>query len=314
MSPPKPHPIICDLIGRTPLVALEFSDPGLTIHAKCEFLNPSGSIKDRFARAVIEDAEKRGALRPDSIILECSSGNTGVALAMMGAAKGYAVEIVLSDRASKERRMLIERLGAKVILYDGRESYSVGIELTRRMAAGNPRYFLPRQFENPLNARDHAETTAQEIISQLARPADAFVSGYGTGGTLSGVSRALRERYPGVKVFAMEPAAPEMLPEECAGHCIEGVSQGFLPPLMHGVPLDGACDVTAREATAMARRLMADFGLLVGTSSGANVVAALRIAGRLDGGTVVTVLCDRAERYFSTRLFTDDARPAVARP
>src|SRR2546425_54383 len=207
---------VLGLIGNTPAAHLHFEPEGVSLYAKCEFLNPSGSVKDRLAKCVLLDAERRGVLRPDSIILECTSGNTGIALSMVGAAMGYRVTILMSSNASGERRRLIRQLGAELILFDSGGMYQTGIELSRQMAADNERYFLPRQFENPLNVNDHERTTGQEILGQLNR----------------------------------------------------------------------------------------EFGLLVGTSSGANVVAALKLAAELGPqATIVTLLSDRAERYFSTALF-----------
>ncbi len=307
-----PHPSIAGTIGETPMVSLRFSPENLTIYAKCEFLNPSGSIKDRLARAIFDHAEKEGLLRPDSIILECSSGNTGVALAMMGAARGYKVTIVISEKASRERLHLIRQLGGDVITFPA-GGYRAGIELTLRMALKDRRYFLPRQFENPLNTEDHKQTTGVEIIRQMARPIDAFVAGYGTGGTLSGVGCALRWVRPETQIYAMEPAeAAILLGEAPCCHFIEGVADGFVPPLLKGVKLDGSIKVSSAEAMQMARRLTREFGLLVGTSSGANIAAALKIAGQLGRErTVVTLLPDRAERYFSTPLFlNEDAQKA----
>jgi cysteine synthase len=293
------------LIGQTPCVPLCFAAEGRTVHAKCEFLNPSGSIKDRFAKCVIQDAAGRGLLRPDSVILECSSGNTGIALAMVGAALGYGVAILMSESASQERRHLIRQLGAELILFPSGGRYQTGIELSQRMAAREPRYFLPRQFENPLNAADHSHHTGREIVAQVPGPIDAFVSGYGTGGTLAGCGLAIRARYPKARIVAMEPAEAALLAGECpCCHSIEGVTGGFVPPLLRAAPLDGELKVPSAEAMAMTRRLHREFGLLVGTSSGANVAAALRLARDLGPqSTVVTLLCDRAERYFSTRLF-----------
>jgi len=296
------------LIGRTPTVPLHFEPEGLTIFAKCEFLNPSGSIKDRFAAAVIKDAEQRGLLRPDSIILECTSGNTGIALAMIGAARGYRVIILMSEEASHERRQLIRQFGAELILFQSGGRYQTGINLSREMAAQDSRYFLPRQFENPLNAEDHESSTGQEILRQVPGPIDAVVAGYGTGGTLAGVGRAVKQRYPKAKILAMEPAEAALLCGEmpCC-HRIEGIADGFIPELLRSAPLDGEIKVTSAEALAMARRLNREFGLLVGTSSGANVAAALKVAHSLGRtGKVVTLLCDRAERYFSTPLFAPD--------
>jgi cysteine synthase A len=308
---------VFSLVGNTPLVPLHFQPENLTILAKCEFLNPSGSIKDRLAKTIILDAEERGLLKPDSIILECTSGNTGIALSMLGAAKGYKVTILMSQGASEERGRLIRRLGAKLILFESEGRYQTGIELSRKMAAEDSRYFLPRQFENPLNVADHEHGTGQEIISALSdrrlssrrSPGiDAFVAGYGTGGTLAGVGKAIKARYPEARIIAMEPAEAALLAGECpCCHFIEGVADGFIPPLLRGAPLDGEVKVGSAEALQMTRRLHREFGLLVGTSSGANVWAALDVARRLGPeATVITILCDRAERYFSTRLFEDE--------
>jgi cysteine synthase A len=298
---------ILDLIGRTPMLTLSFAREALTIHAKAEFLNPSGSIKDRLARCVVEDAEARGALGAESIILECSSGNTGISLAMVGAAKGYRVRILMSETASVERRYLMRQLGAEVVLFKAAEGYATGINLSREMAAADSRIFLPRQFENPLNAHDHETTTAVEIWEQMAGRVDAFVSGYGTGGTLCGCGRGLKARSARIQVVAMEPAEAAMLAGEmpCC-HAIEGIAGGYIPPLVKGAPVDRTLRVSSADALAMTRRLSREFGLLVGTSSGANVAAALVLARELGAdASVVTVLCDRAERYYSTRLFAE---------
>ena len=300
-----PRPPVCTLIGRTPLVALTFPEAGVTLHAKAEFLNPSGSIKDRLALTIIEDAEAHGLLRPDSIILECTSGNTGISLAMVGAAKGYRVRILMSESASVERRHLIRQLGGEVQLFPATKGYATGIELSRELAARDPRIFLPRQFENPLNARDHAEHTGPELLAQMDGRVDAFVAGYGTGGTLAGIGRALRAVNPRVQVVAMEPAEAAMLSGECpCCHFIEGVAGGYVPPLLREATIDRIAKVTSADALAMTRRLSREWGLLVGTSSGANVAAALQVARELGpDARVATVLCDRAERYYSTRLF-----------
>lgn len=299
---------VLSLIGNTPTVPLHFATEGVTLWAKCEFLNPSGSIKDRLAKHVLMDAEGNGLLSPDSIILECTSGNTGIALSMVGAAMGYRVTILMSESASQERRLIIRRLGAELILFSSGGRYQTGIEMSREMAARDARYFLPRQFENPLNIEDHEHSTGPEIIRQVPTPIDAFVTGFGTGGTLAGVGRAVKATYPRAKVFAMEPAESALLAGECpCCHFIEGVADGFLPPLLREAPLDGHRKVGSGEAMTMTRRLHREFGLLVGTSSGANVVAALQVAGELGrDATVVTLLCDRAERYFSTPLFEED--------
>ena len=294
------------LIGNTPLIPLYFPEANRTIHAKAEFLNPSGSIKDRLALCIVEDAEKRGLLRADSIILECTSGNTGIALAMVGAAKGHKVTILMSETASIERRHLIRQFGGEVVLFKTTKGYSTGIELSLEMAAKDSRYFLPKQFENPLNAKDHEEATGQELLRQLPGRIDAFVAGYGTGGTLAGMSRALRAAHPKIQVVAMEPSEAAMLSGEmpCC-HSIEGVAGGYVPPLLKLATIDSVQKVSSTDAISMARRLSREFGLLVGTSSGANVTAALEVAKQMpEGAKVTTVLCDRAERYYSTKLFS----------
>jgi cysteine synthase A len=299
---------VLSLIGNTPLVPLRFEPEGLVIQAKCEFLNPSGSIKDRLAKTVLVDAKERGLLRPDSIILECTSGNTGIALSMVGAALGYRVTILMSSTASEERRRLIRQLGADLIMFDSGGMYQTGIEMSRQMAADNPQYFLPRQFENPLNAADHEHSTGPEILRQVGGPIHAFVTGFGTGGTLAGCGKAIKHQWPEARILAMEPAEQALLAGEmpCC-HSIEGVADGFVPALLRDAPLDGSVKVRSADALTMTRRLHREFGLLVGTSSGANVVAALQTARELGPtATVVTLLCDRAERYFSTRLFTEE--------
>ncbi len=297
------------LIGNTPLIPLRLMPEAITLYGKCEFLNPSGSIKDRFALGIITDGERRGLLRSESIILECSSGNTGIALAMLGTAHGYGVTILMSEAASTERRQLLRRLGAEIILLSAGKTYQAGIDRSQAMAACDERYFLPRQFENPLNTEDHEHGTGPEIIRQAPAPIDAFVAGYGTGGSLGGCGRAIKKVYPQAHIVAMEPAEEKYHAAECrCCFCIEGVAgNGFIPPLLRQAPLDATVKITAAEAMQTTRRLHREFGLLVGTSSGANVAAALRIARDLPrGATVVTLLCDRAERYFSTALFGDD--------
>jgi len=305
---------VLSLIGNTPLVPLHFEPEGITIHAKCEFLNPSGSIKDRLAKHVLSDAHGRGLLRPDSVILECTSGNTGIALSMVGAAMGYQVAILMSAGASEERRMLIRQLGAELILFESEGRYQTGIDLSRKMAAEDSRYFLPRQFENPLNVEDHELGTGLEIIEQVGGPVDAFVSGFGTGGTLAGCGKAIKKRWPQAQIIAMEPAEQALLAGECpCCHFIEGVADGFLPPLLREAPLDGEKKVRSIDALKMAQRLQKEFGLLVGTSSGANITAAMQVARELGPkATVVTILCDRAERYFSTRLFGAETKTTRA--
>jgi cysteine synthase A len=303
--------VVFSLIGNTPLVPLRLEPEGVTVYAKCEFLNPSGSIKDRLAKTILLDARKRGLLKPDSIILECTSGNTGIALAMAAAALGHRVAILMSAGASEERRMLIRQLGGELILFESAGRYQTGIEMSREMAAKDPRYFLTRQFENPLNVEDHEFGTGLEILRQMAGPIDAFVSGFGTGGTLAGCGKAIKHRWPSARIIAMEPAEQALLAGECpCCHFIEGVADGFIPPLLKDAPIDGEVKIRSADAQAMAVRLQREFGLLVGTSSGANVAAALSVATDLGPqARVVTMLCDRAERYFSTSLFSASASP-----
>lgn len=307
MKNPLSAPVLT-LIGNTPLIPLRFEPEGVTIYAKCEFLNPSGSIKDRLAKTVLVDAVKRKLLKPDSIILECTSGNTGIALSMVGAAMGFRVTILMSEGASEERRKIIRRFGATLLLFKSAGQYQAGIKKSLAMAAKDKRYFLPRQFENPLNVLDHEHCTGKEILQQIGARVDAFVSGYGTGGTLAGCGRAIKSRWPQAHILAMEPAEQALLlGESPCCHFIEGVADGFIPRLLREGPIDGEVKVSSSEAMTMARRLHRDLGLLVGTSSGANVAAAIRTAQELGRkAKVVTVLCDRAERYFSTRLFADD--------
>jgi cysteine synthase A len=303
---PRRGDALLSLIGNTPLVALHFPEEKITLRAKCEFLNPSGSIKDRLAKTVIVDAEQRGLLQEDSIILECTSGNTGIALSAVGAARGHKVCILMSDTASEERRRIIRQLGAELILFHSEGRYQTGIEMANAMAAKDPRYFLTRQFENPLNVEDHLHGTGAEILRQVGGKVDAFVAGFGTGGTLAGCGTAIKKAWPSARIVAMEPAEQALLAGEmpCC-HMIEGVADGFIPALLRGAPLDGEVKVSSADALAMTRRLHREFGLLVGTSSGANIIAALSVARELGPeATVVTVLCDRAERYFSTALFT----------
>jgi cysteine synthase A len=298
-------PPLLGSIGNTPLLPLRFPERGVTIHAKAEFLNPSGSIKDRLAAYLLLHAIRHKLVDGNSIVVECSSGNTGIALAMVGGMLGLRVRVLMTDSASCERRYLMEHFGAEVVLFRAANGYKTGIEMAEQMAADDPRVFLPRQFANPLNAQDHREHTAREILQQLPGPIHAVVSGYGTGGTLNGVGSGLREVHPEIQVVAMEPAEAAMLQGEApCCHAIEGVAGGYLPPLLQGVVIDRAEKVSSAEAIAMTQRLAREFGLLVGVSAGANLVAAIRTAESLPAGArVVTFLCDRAERYYSTRLF-----------
>lgn len=298
-------PAVLQLVGDTPMIELHFQPENRRVFAKCEFRNPTGSVKDRLAKHVLVHAHRNGLLKPDSIILECSSGNTGIAMAMVGRVLGYDVTILMSSSASEERRKLIRQLGAELILFESQGRYQTGIDLSRRMAEVNPKYFLPRQFENPLNVEDHLLGTGKEILQQIHGPIHGFVSGYGTGGTLAGCGQAIKAVWPQAIIAAMQPTAVDLLGGECpCCHVIEGVADGFTPPLLESACIDRRLSVSGIQATLMTRRLQREFGLLVGTSSGANMVAALQLALELgEESTVVTLLCDRAERYFSTALF-----------
>jgi cysteine synthase len=289
---------ILDLIGRTPLVRLR----GESIFAKAEFLNPGGSIKDRVALAMIEGAERDRRLRPDSIIVEPTSGNTGIGITLVGRLKGYAVRIVMPENMSEERKKLIRSLGGDLVLTPAEAGIGGAVERVRQMQAEDPRVFVPQQFENPDNPRVHYEETAHELWRQMNGEVAAFVAGVGSGGTLQGVGRFLREHKPGVRIVAVEPRnVSALLGHEPGLHQIQGIGDGFIPAVLDVKLVDEVIEVTDEEAIETTRMLGRDQGLLVGISSGANVWAARQLAQRLSGN-IATVLPDRAERYFSTAL------------
>ncbi len=296
-------PGIVGAIGGTPLVEVRSvsKGTGARILAKAEFLNPSGSLKDRIARYIVERAEATGRLRPGMRILEVSSGNTGIALAMLGRARGYPVEIWLPRGATRERFDMLERLGARVVALEDLRHMPEAVERARARAAEDPTVFLPEQFTNPDNPACHRATTAREILAQWTGPIDAFVMGVGTGGTLRGVGTALREKHRGLQVVAIEPAESPVLSGGTAGHHgIHGLADGFVPPLYDPAGVDRVVAVPTAEAVRAAEQLALDEGLLVGPSAGANLVAARRVAADLGhGATVVTMLPDRGERYLS---------------
>jgi cysteine synthase A len=289
---------ILHLIGNTPLLRLK----GESIFAKAEFLNPGGSIKDRVALAMLEGAERDGRLRPDSIIVEPTSGNTGIGVALVGRLKGYAVRIVMPEGMSEERKKLIRALGADLVLTPAKGHIAGAVECVRRMAAEDPRVFVPQQFENPDNPRCHYEQTAVELWRQMAGEIACFVAGVGSGGTLQGVGKFLREHKPGVRIAAVEPKnASAILGHEPGLHQIQGIGDGFVPAVLDVSLVDEVIEVTDEDAIETTRQLGRDYGLLVGISSGANVWAARELARRI-AGNIATVLSDRAERYFSTAL------------
>ncbi|MBN1609150.1 MAG: cysteine synthase A [Polyangiaceae bacterium] len=289
---------ILDLIGNTPLVQLG-NEP---IYAKAEFLNPGGSIKDRVALAMLEGAERDGRLRPDSIIIEPTSGNTGIGLALVGRLKGYRVVIVMPEGMSQERKKLIRALGAELVLTPDTESIPGAVHRAEQMLADDPRMFMPNQFGNPDNPRVHYQETAHELWRQMSGNIGCFVCGIGSGGTLQGVGQFLREHKPEVKIIAVEPKnVSALLGHEPGLHQIQGIGDGFVPAVLDVKLVDDVVEVTDEDAIETTRQLGRDYGLLVGISSGANVWAARQIQERC-GGKIATVLPDRAERYFSTAL------------
>ncbi|MBN2308578.1 MAG: cysteine synthase A [Candidatus Hydrogenedentes bacterium] len=289
---------ILDLIGNTPLIALK----GERVFAKAEFLNPGGSIKDRVALSMLEGAARDGRLKPDSIIVEPTSGNTGIGVALVGRLKGYRVQIVMPENMSDERKRLIKALGAELILTPAEKSIGGAVERVRQMQAEDPHVFVPQQFENPDNPRVHYEETAHELWRQMTGDIDCFVAGVGSGGTLQGIGKFLKEHKPDVKIVAVEPKnVAALLGHEPGLHQIQGIGDGFVPAILDVSLVDDVIEVTDDDAIETTRQLGRDHGLLVGISSGANVWAARRLAERMPGN-VATVLPDRAERYFSTAL------------
>jgi cysteine synthase len=289
---------ILNLIGNTPLLRLRGED----IYAKAEFLNPGGSIKDRVALAMIEGAERDGRLKPDSVIVEPTSGNTGIGVALIGGLKGYRVRIVMPEGMSEERKKIIRALDAELILTPDSESIGGAVSRVAQMAAADPRVFVPQQFENPNNPRCHYENTAAELWRQLDGRIDCFVAGVGSGGTLQGIGTFLKEHKPDVHIVAVEPKnVAALLGHEPGLHQIQGIGDGFVPAVLDVSLVDEVIEVTDEDAIGATRQLGRDLGLLVGISSGANVWAARQLARR-GLGNVATVLPDRAERYFSTAL------------
>jgi cysteine synthase A len=287
-----------ELIGNTPLVRLN----GENIYAKAEFLNPGGSIKDRVALAMIEGAEKSGKLHAGSILVEPTSGNTGIGIALIGQLKGYRVRIVMPEDMSEERKKLIRALGAELVLTPSGSGIRGAVDRVRRMAAEDPNVFVPQQFENPDNPRIHYETTAVELWNQLKGDLGCFVAGVGSGGTLQGVGRFLKEQDPKIRVVAVEPQnVSAILGHEPGLHQIQGIGDGFIPAILDLSLVDEVVEVSDADAIETTRRLGRENGLLVGISSGANVWAARKLAAKIKGN-VATVLPDRAERYFSTSL------------
>lgn len=289
---------VLDLIGNTPLIRLK----GENVYAKAEFLNPGGSIKDRVALAMLEGAERDGRLTPESIIVEPTSGNTGIGIALVGRAKGYQVRIVMPEGMSEERKKLILALGADLVLTPDSEGIAGAVERAKQLAMEDPRVFVPQQFENPDNPRVHYEQTAVELWRQTSGNIDCFVAGVGSGGTLQGVGKFLREHKAGVRLVAVEPKnVSALLGHEPGLHQIQGIGDGFIPAILDVSMIDDVIEVSDEDAIETTRQLSRDYGLLVGISSGANIWAARQLAKTISGN-ICTVLPDRAERYFSTAL------------
>jgi cysteine synthase A len=310
---------IVQTVGGTPLVRLNRVTAGLeaTILLKCEFFNPLGSVKDRIGMAMIEDAERRGVLKKDTVIIEPTSGNTGIALAFVAAAKGYKLVLTMPDTMSVERRTLLALLGAKLVLTPGTEGMKGAIAKAEQLARETANSWIPQQFENPANPEIHRKTTAEEIWKDTEGKVDILVSAVGTGGTITGCVEVIKERKPSFQAIAVEPKDSPVISQCLAGqplkpgpHKIQGTGAGFIPKNLHlkdskGQPQIVECvQVSNDDSFAMARRLAKEEGLLVGISTGANVVAAIQVAKRPEnkGKMIVTVACSTGERYLSTPL------------
>ena len=296
--------------GNTPLIRLRKIGRDLpgNILAKAEFFNPTSSVKDRIGIAMIDSAESEGLIRPGAVIVEPTSGNTGIALAFVCAARGYKLVLTMPDTMSAERRALLLALGAEIVLTPGEKGMKGAVEKAVELLKGTPGGYMPNQFENKANPEIHRKTTAKEIWADTEGAVDVFVAGIGTGGTITGVGGLLKELKPGVKVIAVEPAASPVLSGGKPGvHKIQGIGAGFVPPVLKKELIDEIITISDDEAGEMARRLAREEGLLAGISSGANAAAAVKIAARQEnkGRNIVTVLCDTGERYLSTPLFGD---------
>ena len=299
---------VTDLIGNTPLVRINRLTQGCVaeVVAKLEFQNPAHSVKDRIGLSMIEAAEKAGKIKPDTIVLEPTSGNTGIALAMVCAARGYKCTLVMPETMSKERRMLLRAYGAELVLTPGPEGMKGAIRRAEEMAAADARYFVPQQFRNPANPEVHRRTTAEEIWRDTEGKADILVSGIGTGGTITGVGEVIKAKKPSFKCIAVEPDASPVLSGGNPGpHPIQGIGAGFVPEVLNTKVYDEVVRVKNDDAMALARRMAREEGLLVGISSGAAIWAALEVAKRAEnkGKLIVVIIPSFGERYLSTALF-----------
>ncbi len=301
---------VTELVGNTPLVRLRrlTEGAGAGVVAKLEFYNPAHSVKDRIGVAMIDAAEKAGKINADTIILEPTSGNTGIALAFVCAARGYKLALTMPDTMSKERRLLLRAYGAELILTPGSEGMPGAIRKAEELAATDPRYFIPQQFKNPANPEIHRQTTAEEIWRDTDGQADILVAGVGTGGTITGVGEVIRARKPSFKCIAVEPAASPVLSGGPKGpHPIQGIGAGFVPDVLNTGIYDEIIQVKNEDAFSTARRAAREEGLLVGISSGAAIWAAVEVARRQEnaGKLIVVIVPSFGERYLSTPLFAD---------
>jgi len=298
---------VLDLIGHTPLVRLGRMRPAgaAEIMGKLESFNPAGSVKDRIALSMVEAAEQQGWLRPGGTIVEPTSGNTGVGLAMVGAVKGYRVVLVMPDDMTRERRFILRSLGAELLLTPASEGMAGAVRAAHDFASKTPGAFIPQQFENPANPQIHRRTTAREILAVTRGRLDAFVAGIGTGGTITGVAEVLKEKLPGILIVGVQPSGNPLLTGGRAGpHMIQGIGANFIPPVLNREVIDRIVSVTDAEAFAAARQLAQQEGILAGVSSGAAVCAAIQIANELGPGKrVVAVLPDTGERYSSMESY-----------
>ena len=314
---PRPNRVnfAYELIGHTPVVRLNRIVPAgsATIYLKLESANPGGSVKDRIALAMVQDAEARGVLKPGMTVLEATSGNTGIGLAFVAATKGYKFTLVMPDTMTLERRSLVKAYGAELVLTPGSLGMKGAVDKAEELAATDPSYFLVRQFDNPANPEVHRRTTALEVLEQVPE-LDAFVAGIGTGGTITGVGEVLAQRKPGTLVVAVEPVDSPLLTQGKAGpHKIQGIGANFVPSILNRDAFTRIEDVGYEDSLRVARRLAREEGLLTGISTGAIVHAALKVAAELGPGkTVVAVLCDTGERYLSHPLFAEIDGPAGA--
>ena len=300
---------ILELIGKTPLVRLNaVTLPGANILAKLEFLNPSGSVKDRAALAMVEDAEAKGLLKKGGLIIEPTSGNTGIGLALVAAVKGHRLILTMSDTMSIERRKFLASFGAELVLTDGTKGMKGAIEKALELKRQNPGALLPQQFENPANVDAHLKTTAEEIWNDTDGSVDIVVAGVGTGGTITGIGRALKAQKPDVKIFAVEPETSPVLSGGAAGpHKIQGIGAGFVPKIYDASVVDGVIRVSDDDAGATARRLAREEGIHTGISAGAATFAALSLAEKPEnaGKTIVVIIPDTGTRYLSTWLYSE---------